>query len=366
MPQFPDVSPASAGLFFPCAERFNAHPQRPCSRPSSGVASNSRRGCRWFGLFAAIIAGLHAAAATASPFPTRDQNPLLAGYGLPTALSSRLPFADSWDWSSDFNWASSAIVQHAESESLLVDAETREVRFNLTRSMGERWAVQLQLPYRYTGAGNLDSFIDSWHDFFSLPEGHRSDLPRDQFRIRYERNGVTLIDADTSSEGLADVTAALGYQWVSNERTHVSAWLTVDLPTGNADKFNGNGSTDVSLALAGEQRLSKRWTGFAQAAVTHLGDGDLFGDQQRSIAWSGLAGVSADVWRGLELKMQVDAHTAVIDDSTLDYLNDAVILTVGGAWKFKSGWQLDLGVSEDIAVETSPDVVFVIGVRRTR
>jgi hypothetical protein len=290
----------------------------------------------------------------------------LSGIGLPTPMPAQIASADSWQWSADFNWGSSAIVQTNARESLLVDAETRELRFNLTRTIAERWAVQLQMPYRYTGAGNLDSFIDSWHDFFSLPEGMRSDLPRDQFRIRYERDGVALIDADESSEGLADITAALGYQWITNERSRVTAWLTLDLPSGDAEKFTGNGSTDISLALAGEQRLSTRWTAFAQAAVTHVGESDLLEDRQRSVVWSGLAGVGANVWRGLDLKLQLDAHTAVIDESSLDYLSDALVLTVGGTWKFRSGWQLDVGVSEDIAVETSPDVVFVIGVRQAR
>jgi hypothetical protein len=63
----------------------------------------------------------------------------------------------------------------------------------------------------------------------------------------------------------------------------------------------------------------------------------------------------------LELKAQIEGHTAVFDGSDLDYLGDAVMLTVGGALHFGSGWRLDLGVSEDLAVESAPDVVFVIG-----
>ncbi|HKQ31266.1 MAG TPA: DUF3187 family protein, partial [Burkholderiales bacterium] len=60
---------------------------------------------------------------------------------------------------------------------------------------------------------------------------------------------------------------------------------------------------------------------------------------------------------------QLDAHTSAYD-SNLDFLGDAVVLTVGGDYRFSSGWRLDLGVSEDIAVEHSPDVVFVIGVKQ--
>ena len=41
-----------------------------------------------------------------------------------------------------------------------------------------------------------------------------------------------------------------------------------------------------------------------------------------------------------------------------------VILTIGGAWKYALGWQLDFGVSDDIVVEGSPDVVFVLGLSK--
>ncbi|MFL6576817.1 MAG: DUF3187 family protein [Povalibacter sp.] len=299
--------------------------------------------------------------AFAGPFPTRDQNPLLAGYGLPMPMQSRLPSADTWQWNADFNWASTALLQNSSRESLMVDAETRELRLALGRSFGERWSLQLQVPYRYTGGGSLDSFIDSWHDFFNLPEGIRPELPHDQFRIAYERDDALVVDARSSGEGIGDITAAMGYQWIASTDTSLAGWLLLDLPTGDADKFTGNGATDVSIALAGEHQFANRWSVFAQAAVTYLGQGDRFGDEQQNLVWSGLVGGGVDVWRGLELKAQIDAHSATLKNTELDYLGDALILTVGGAWQFQSGVTLNLGVSEDIAVETSPDVVFVIG-----
>jgi hypothetical protein len=49
----------------------------------------------------------------------------------------------------------------------------------------------------------------------------------------------------------------------------------------------------------------------------------------------------------------------------LDFLGDAVVLTVGGDYRFESGWRFDVAVSEDIAVESASDVVFVFGLRRS-
>jgi hypothetical protein len=294
-------------------------------------------------------------------FVVRDQNPLLTGFGFPTAMPAVAPYGLSGRV--DLFWGSTALMQERGDEALLVDAETREARLTLQGSFAETgigW--QLQIPYRYTGGGSLDSFIDSWHDTFGLPDGARSALPRDQIGIAYTRAGTRELSINSSTSGLADIQAAVGYSLPVD--ASLTAWLTVKLPTGDADELTGSGGTDVSLLLASQHRLSDRWSVFGQAAATYLGDGDLLPDQQRSVVWSGMAGISAQAWRRLSLKAQIDAHTAAYD-SNLDFFSDAVVLTVGGDYYFESGWRLDLGVSEDIAVEHSPDVVFILGVKQS-
>jgi Protein of unknown function (DUF3187) len=288
---------------------------------------------------------------------------LLAGFGLPSALPARLT-SESWSVATDLNWASTSLVQRAGTEQLVVDAETREVRVTIGRSWSSGFAAQLELPYRYTGGGMLDEAIDSWHDLFSLPEGARAAMPADRMRIVYERGGATLLDIDSSASGLADLSLDLGYSLRSTTATAVAAWLSVKLPTGDADRLTGTGATDVSLAIAGERRFGESWSLFGQAGVTWLGDGERLPAQQSDIVWSGFAGVGWRAWRGLQLKAQVDAHSAVFDDAELDFLGDVLVLTVGGDYRFESGWRLDLAVSEDIAVESASDVVFVFGLRR--
>lgn len=296
-----------------------------------------------------------------APFATRDQNPLLAGLGLPTAMPSRV--ADGWTAGMDIFWGSTALAQEQGNEELLVDAETREARVTLQGAITDRIAWQLQVPYRYTGGGNLDGFIDSWHDFFGLAEGARPLLHRDQTNIVYARSGVRDPDIRSSASGLADIQAALGYSVHASADSAIMAWLSVELPTGDEDKLTGNGATDVSLLVSGQHRLNDRWSAFGQVAGTWLGETDLLPIEQRDFVWSAMAGVSVRTWRSLSLKAQIDAHTAAYD-SELDFFSEAVVLTVGGDYRFASGWRLDLGVSEDFAVEHSPDVVFVMGLKQ--
>jgi Protein of unknown function (DUF3187) len=302
--------------------------------------------------------------AAADPFPARDLNPLLGGFGLPSALPARVS-GDAWSIAADFNWASTSLAQRAGTERLIVDAEVREMRVTIGRSWPNGFAAQLEVPYRYTGGGVLDSAIDSWHDAFGLPEGARASMPQDRIRIAYARRGTLLLDVQSSTDGLGDIALDVGRSLYAQPSGAAAVWLSIELPSGDAERFTGSAATDVSLAIAGERHLGENWSAYGQAGVTRLGRGERLADQQQDIVWSGLAGIGWHAWRGLELKAQLDAHTAVFDEAEVDFLGDALVLTVGGDYRFASGWQLDIAVSEDIAVESASDVVFVFGLRRS-
>lgn len=277
-------------------------------------------------------------------------------------MPARLETSSKWALDADLHWASTALVQQHGDESLIVDAETREFRLTLQRKLNDHIALQLQLPYRDTSGGHLDGFIDHWHDWFGLPEGARSELPSDRLNITYVRAGRTLSSARRTVNGLADIQAALGCEISSSPTTAAMAWLNIKVPTGDSDKLTGSGATDVTAVIAAEHRFDSRWSTFGQASATWLGDGDFAPTQQRSLVWGGMAGVSWQAWRSLSLKAQLDAHTAAFD-TNLDFLAEAVVLTFGGHYRFDSGWRLDVGVSEDVAVEHSPDVAFTVGVK---
>ena len=303
--------------------------------------------------------------AAADPFPTRDQNPLVATFGLPTPLDARIDDETRWATHVDVNWGSTELLQTDAEGALLVDAETFEARWTLQRTLSERMALQVEIPWRHVGAGQLDGFIDEWHDFFGLPEGARPDLPDNELHIVYQGYGGRELSIEDSHSGLGDVVASLGYEISATQKSGHTLWLSVKLPTGDEQTLMGSGALDASLVFATERQLAPDWSAFGQVGVTWLGQGEVLFERQQRWVWSGLAGIGWRAWRGLELKAQLDAHTAAYDADGLDYLGDAVILTVGGEYRTVSGWRFDAGVSEDLAVEGSPDVVIVLGLRRS-
>ena len=320
--------------------------------------------CRALAGAGALACLLHVAAANADPILTRNQHPLTALYGLPMPLAARLPGPGGGHIGGTVNWSNFATTDTAGTRSFTLDGEVFEVRAQAERALGERFAVQGQLAWRQLSGGSLDSLVENWHDLFSLPNGSRNRLPQDELLIEYQAGPSTLLRVDEDSSGLADLPLSFGYQLTATEHGAASAWLTLKLPTGQADDLTGSGAVDVALSIAGERQLSERWQLFGQANVAWLGVGDVLQDVQQDFAGALLAGATWKAWRGLELTAQLEVNTAVVDTGT-DLDGDAVVLTLGGRYRTASGWVYDFGLSEDVQVDASPDIVFVLGVRRT-
>jgi hypothetical protein len=310
------------------------------------------------------LIGLLATAAHAEPFLTRNQNPLLALYGLPSPLPARLPPAGGGRVAGVINWGNTEKEDFSADANHTLDAETFELRLHFDHAFAERFALHAELPWRNVSGGSLDGFIDDWHGVFGLPGGSRRRLPEDQLLIEFEQGGATLLSIEESTSGIGDIPIALGYQLYATDSSALSTWLTVKAPTGSADDLTGSGAVDVAATLAGQTQLNEHWQLFGQASVAWLGEGDLLPERQESFAWTLMGGLTWNAWRALDVTAQLEANSRLYDglDSELD--GDAIVLTLGGSWRTEGGWRYDVGVSEDLQAGASPDIVFIFAVAR--
>jgi Protein of unknown function (DUF3187) len=313
---------------------------------------------------ASIAGALIAPAAHAEPFLTRNQNALVAVYGLPSPLPARLPAAGNGRIAGVVNWSNTETDETSRDAQYTLDAEVFELRLLFERAFGERYAFRVELPWRKVSGGSLDGLIDNWHGIFGLPEGSRDRLPEDQLLIDFREGATTLLRFDESSSGIGDLSAAVGYQLQSGDRSAIAAWLTVKAPTGSADDLTGSGATDVAVTLSGQTQLAERWQLFGQSSVAWLGEGDVLPEQQESFAWTLMGGLTWNAWRRLDLTVQVEANSRLYDGLHSDFDGDAVVLTFGGAWRTAGGWRFDVAVSEDVQTGASPDVNFVLAAVR--
>jgi hypothetical protein len=310
------------------------------------------------------LAVLLADNASAEPFLTRNQSPLLALYGLPSPLPARLPASGGGHVAGVVNWSNTEKDESSGDGTYTLDAEVFEFRLHLDHAFNERFAMHAELPWRQVSEGSLDGFIDDWHGIFGLPGGSRRRLPEDELLIEFREGDATLLRFDESSSGIGDIPIAVGYQLHATDRTALATWLTVKAPVGNADDLTGSGAVDIAATLSGQSQLHDRWQLFGQASVAWLGEGDLLPELQESFAWTLMGGLSWNAWRSFDLTAQVEANSRIFDGLHSEFDGDALVITFGGSWRTVGGWRFDVGVSEDLQAGASPDVAFNLAVRR--
>ncbi|MGD8934278.1 MAG: DUF3187 family protein [Gammaproteobacteria bacterium] len=311
-------------------------------------------------LLVTVCLALFASGAAAGPFLTRDQNPFTLVYGQPLPTAARLPAPGSLSYSFSADIANTLNVETRASETLYVDFEAYNLNLEITYALNERWAIKLDVPYIYRNGGSFDHAIDEWHKVFGLPRANRPAVADDQFRISYARNGVTYTDLSSAQAGLADIQVGLGHSLHASAGHALSVWAAVDLPAGETDKLTGNDDLDYSLWLAGSSQVGTSSELDANIGVVVPGDSVLPGLPTEDMVIFGHAGTHIALNRMFALKLQLAGHTAYYRDTSLDFLDHALIIIFGGSINTGRCSAIDVGFSEDILAGTSPDIALLI------
>jgi hypothetical protein len=151
-------------------------------------------------------------------------------------------------------------------------------------------------------------------------------------------------------------------------RDRLALRTALKLPSGESSSLRGSGSTDFSLSLCGSMNNFTEWGSlglFGSAGGMVMTKGDVLPDQQNNLVGFGTFGMGWGPAEWISFKLQLNAHTALYHGSSLDELSQSSLMLVGGgALKLPGDYLLDIGVSEDVAVATAPDVAFHLGLSK--
>ena len=296
-----------------------------------------------------------------TPFSVRNLSPPALTKGLPVAESVRLNQPGQTSARLGFDISSIASDNHRDDELIVLDGETYVATLGLRYGLAEHLQVGFDLPWIWQSKGFLDNFIENYHDFFGLPNGDRNNMSNNQINFLYTSSDGDdfLLDHETNSIG--DVRLLAAWQWLDTEQTAASLQASIKAPTGDSDKFTGSGGWDISLALSAQRDFplekggASLWGGLGGS---WLSDGDVLQDRVENWAASGWLGAGWSPLDWLGLKLQLDSHSALYDSDLKEIGNAALIITMGGTLGLGEATVLNIGVGEDLATSTSPDVVF--------
>ena len=299
-------------------------------------------------------------------FQLRDQNPLVVAYGLPLPSLSDIPTQKEWQGMFVYGLSNTLNTEGGASDApdyLLIDGETTVLDMQFLRGWGERWAIGLHVPLIRHGAGELDSFIQHYHDALDLPDGGRPRAPRDRIAFILRYKGKEWVNQHEASSGIGDAGLLLAYQWFDKGGSKGALHAQLKLPTGNAGDLTGSGGIDFANWLTAEYQLRTGWTVDGYLGFVLLGKGDILPIlQEKQVIFAG-AGLAWPFSSRLIFRLQADMHSGLYKKTGFRFLNDAVILDLGGSLRLTDQFVLDIAVGEDILPGASPDVSFNTALR---
>jgi hypothetical protein len=307
------------------------------------------------------------AAAEIVPFESTNQSPLVQIYGLPGTGNAVLLPQGRTEVGLNVALSNNYAVNENSREHILLDGET--TRFTVAARYGllPRMEIGVKIPYISQNSGFLDGFIENYHGAFGFPNAGREQAPQNRLLYRYQRDGVEKIRIDSSGSGIGDLQLTTGFQLFEENGHGMTINAALKLPTGDSDQLRGSGSTDLSLWLnegIGGTIGAGKWASYGSAGILIMTEGNVLPDQQKRWVGFGSLGIGWAPLDWLSFKVQADAHTPFFSDSDLkEIAATAVQLIVGGTISFSERVALDIGVSEDLTVNTSPDVAFYFTLR---
>lgn len=304
------------------------------------------------------------------PFAVRNQNPFVITYGLPVSTSPIQLQPDASSLQLRLDITNNSKDAATSREEIVLDGETYAATLVYQRGLGNDWQLGVTLPLIGHHSGLMDNFIEGWHDTFGLSNSDREDWPKNRLYFSYTRDGVSEVTLEDGSTGVGDLQLQISRPlFGSSDNGGTWRWhASLELPTGDADRLQGSGSTDLALWISGSlPRLIERWNmgGYFHAGLIRTGSGDLLPDHVKRQVWFGGAGLHGRPWSWLMLKAQVDLHSAFYD-SELDQLGKrSVLLTVGGSIPLEhDGGVIDLAIGENLATDAVPDFMLNLAYRK--
>ncbi|MBK5275077.1 MAG: DUF3187 family protein [Desulfuromonadales bacterium] len=307
-----------------------------------------------------------------TPFRTSNQSPLVQIYGLPADSSAIITKAGHASVSLTQDVASDYTVSATAREQINLDGESYRWTLSARYGLGERFEAGVDIPYILYGGGFLDSFIIDWHKAFGLPQGGRDSATKNRLSYSYRKDGVQRLTMDRAGSGIGDISLNGGmklYDVRENAfRDRLALRASLKLPTGDSVRLRGSGSTDFALSLCGSMNNYTEWGSlgvFGSVGGLAMTKGDVLSDQQNNLAGFGTFGLGWGPAQWISFKLQLNANTPLYHGSDLDELSkSSLMLVIGGALKLPGAYLLDIGVTEDVAVATAPDVAFHLGLSK--
>jgi hypothetical protein len=247
-------------------------------------------------------------------------------------------------------------------ESLLLDGETSEVTLRHRQRLGACVQLEAVVPFIQHSGGSFDEAIDKWHGVFGLPDANRNDAPFDALVYGHVNEDGVDVRLDSAQSGIGDIQVSLQrslgcYATADSTGSESIARVGIKLPTGALEELRGSGEFDFFADLQSPVLTNGgKWHFGAAIGALYTGRADFIPNQNALVAY-GTLGAQYSLTSRIRLLTQLDWHTPFFRSELRELGGNAINLSAGVRYLGPADQSLELIVSEDAAIDTSPDIV---------
>lgn len=294
------------------------------------------------------------------PFYVANQNPFIQIFGLPRADTAKLLSDGESQQFTALDVVNNTVQGSDAHDTVVLDGET--YRLNL----GYKFSVKdieysVDIPLISHTSGYFDNAIRHWHSLLGISNDEQKQFPANHLKYLYTHNGKTLINIDRNTSGIGDIQIGIASRVSKRQLKQLSSLAfrtTIKLPSGNSGYLMGSGAPDIAFAISSQADHLQSIPGaglYGDLGILWLGRAKQFSETQRRLVEFGTVGFSWKIVNNVVFHSQLDMHTSFYNSQIVDIGGNSVQLTVGGAYIGQMNNRFDVGITENMLTDATPD-----------
>jgi hypothetical protein len=316
-------------------------------------------------LFALLASSVEAAAPTPDPYWQGTLGPLTIrslspAQALRLAPIPRSPYGLPDGQTEIHVNAAAASIFIEDPQHYLMDFHFTDSRLAVSRGFDNGWSAEIAFNDRRIVSTNLDEITEEFHDLFGISQNGRSDVPRNDTRLRVLDHGV---DLGREIRGSFSQSLELSVQKVLIDKAVNWPALAVNLNMSYETLGDGvieQGSVDYGVQFSMAQKYAPGYA-YANLSLTRFGSDESLGIPLEEHQYSGMLGYEFTHSANQAFIVQYLFSQGVVKN--LGALADVSHeIHLGYKWRSRQLlWQAGL-VENIVNFDNSPDVAFTFGV----
>lgn len=255
-----------------------------------------------------------------------------------------------------------AFLRSAPGNIFYLDGEVYRTALAWRRGVGNDTQLGVSVQVLGFTGGELDGFIEGFHDVFGLGQHGRTGVPRGEYRVYVRSDGREVYRDSSPGLGLGDVVLSSKTLLAPGPRPwQVALDVAVKLPLGDPDELLSSGHTDVGVQLIASRYYQSACVHGA-IGVLRLGPHDLLGTPEQFLA-SGMLAYEQGLSQSLSAIVQLTVSQSPFRSLHLQDLSEVSYQTsLGAKYRFGKNYVLFVALTENLVhFDNTADVGFHLG-----